>query len=183
MASALCPQPDELRSFARGDLAAGDFERIASHVESCTECDATLEALGREPDELATQLKHLSEPVSASGNTQLLLSHVAAVDSVGLLIDPGRYIARHLDGRPFRIGRFEMLAELGMGSFGYVFRARDTAQLAGIYSELDRLEAVAVAAAPVRPRIERYPWPLAGALVLAVLAFAASRLTAGRQVA
>ena len=77
----------------------------------------------------------------------------------------------------------ETLRRVAAMTGGRFFRARDTAQLAGIYSELDRLEAVAVAAAPVRPRIERYPWPLAGALVLAVLAFAASRLTAGRQVA
>ena len=31
--------------------------------------------------------------------------------------------------------------------------------------------AVAVAATPVRPRIERYPWPLGGALALALVAW------------
>ncbi len=59
---------------------------------------------------------------------------------------------------------------------GRFFRARDTGQLAGIYAELDRLEPVAVAAAPVRPRIERYPWPLAAALALAVLALPLRRI-------
>lgn len=54
---------------------------------------------------------------------------------------------------------------------GRFFRARDTAELAGIYAELDRLEPVAAAAPAVQPRIERYAWPLAMALLLAALAF------------
>ena len=53
---------------------------------------------------------------------------------------------------------------------GRFFRARDTGELAGIYALLDRLEPVQVAGAAVRPRIERYAWPLAGALLLAMLA-------------
>ncbi|MFT4248927.1 MAG: VWA domain-containing protein [Pseudomonas sp.] len=58
---------------------------------------------------------------------------------------------------------------------GRFFRARDTAQLAGIYAELDRLEPVAAAAPAVQPRIECYAWPLATALLLAALAFVLPR--------
>jgi Ca-activated chloride channel homolog len=53
---------------------------------------------------------------------------------------------------------------------GQFFRARDTAELAGIYAELDRLEPVKSAAPAVQPRIERYPWPLAAALLVGLLA-------------
>ena len=42
-------------------------------------------------------------------------------------------------------------------------------------AELDRLEPVAVAAEPVRPRIERYAWPLAAALALALAAWPLGR--------
>ncbi|KAB8163059.1 VWA domain-containing protein [Lysobacter maris] len=52
---------------------------------------------------------------------------------------------------------------------GRFFRARDTEQLAGIYDEIDRLEPVERPGPTLRPRIERYAWPLAAALVLAVL--------------
>jgi len=55
---------------------------------------------------------------------------------------------------------------------GRFFRARDTESLAGIYAEIDRLEPVQRPGQRVRPRIERYSWPLAGALGLALLAFA-----------
>ena len=56
------------------------------------------------------------------------------------------------------------VAEATGGAF---FRARDTAELAGIYAELDRLEPAAHPAEPLRPRRELYPWPLAAALLLA----------------
>lgn len=52
---------------------------------------------------------------------------------------------------------------------GRYFRARDTDALAGIYAELDRIEPIARAGEMQRPRIERYPLPLALALMLATL--------------
>jgi len=56
---------------------------------------------------------------------------------------------------------------------GRFFRARDTESLAGIYAEIDRLEPVQRPGQAVRPRIERYPWPLAAAFACGLLAFAA----------
>lgn len=55
---------------------------------------------------------------------------------------------------------------------GRFFRARDTGELAGIYAEIDRLEPVQRPGRAVRPKLERYPWPLAAALACALLAFA-----------
>lgn len=52
---------------------------------------------------------------------------------------------------------------------GRAFRASDTGQLAGIYAEIERIEPITHAARAVRPRIERYPWPLAAALLCALL--------------
>ena len=56
---------------------------------------------------------------------------------------------------------------------GRFFRARDTESLAGIYAEIDRLEPIQRPGQAVRPRIERYPWPLAAAFACGLLAFAA----------
>lgn len=138
MSQTMCPDPAELRAFSVGSLPADAFERIAEHVEVCSGCDAALESLGHEQDEVLAQLQRLSAPdgngaASTSAGVDLS-SRSAAAESVELVIDPGRHIARRLAGGPFRVGRFEMLAELGVGSFGYVFRARDT--------ELDRIVAV-----------------------------------------
>lgn len=53
---------------------------------------------------------------------------------------------------------------------GRSFRARDTAELAGIYAEIQRLEPVQQAGEPLRPLIERYPWPLGAGLACLLLA-------------
>ena len=64
------------------------------------------------------------------------------------------------------------LTKVASETGGRFFRARDTEELVKIYAELDRLEPVKDAGPAVRPRIERYPWPLALALILGVLGLA-----------
>ena len=61
----------------------------------------------------------------------------------------------------------QKIAQLTGGRF---FRARDTEALAGIYAEIDALEPVKRQGQAVRPKIERYPWPLGLALAAGVLA-------------
>jgi Ca-activated chloride channel family protein len=58
---------------------------------------------------------------------------------------------------------------------GRFFRARDTDALAGIYAEIDKLEPVQRQGRVVRPKIERYPLPLACALALGLLALVLRR--------
>ncbi len=64
-------------------------------------------------------------------------------------------------------GTLRNIAQVTGGKF---FRARNTAELAGIYAELDRLEQVDLVDESVRPRRELYPWPAGVALLLALLA-------------
>ncbi|MET0892690.1 MAG: VWA domain-containing protein [Pseudoxanthomonas sp.] len=64
-----------------------------------------------------------------------------------------------------------VLRQIAQKTGGQSFRARDTAELAGIYSELDRIEPVTHEGQRVRPRIERYWWPLAASLLVALCAF------------
>ncbi|TCZ87906.1 VWA domain-containing protein [Lysobacter sp. N42] len=63
----------------------------------------------------------------------------------------------------------KVLRDVAALTGGRFFRAQDTAQLAGIYAEIDRLEPVAREGRVVRPRIERYWLPLAGAMALMLL--------------
>lgn len=62
------------------------------------------------------------------------------------------------------------LARIADMTGGRSFRARDTASLAGIYGEIDRIEPVEARGEAVRPRLERYHWPLALALACALAA-------------
>lgn len=61
----------------------------------------------------------------------------------------------------------EKIAEKTGGRF---FRARNTADLAGIYAELERLEPLEQKGESIRPRAELFMYPAAGALVFALLA-------------
>ncbi|GAB3342085.1 vWA domain-containing protein [Marilutibacter aestuarii] len=65
----------------------------------------------------------------------------------------------------------ETLRRIAEQTGGRFFRARDTEQLAGIYAEIDRLEPVERPGPAVRPRVERYAWPLGLAVSLGLLAF------------
>lgn len=64
-----------------------------------------------------------------------------------------------------------MLSAMADKTGGKFFRARDTAELAGIYREIDRLEPVADNAESLRPVDEVYHLPLAFALLLGGMAF------------
>lgn len=68
----------------------------------------------------------------------------------------------------------ETLQRVAAMTGGRSFRARDTEGLAGIYAEIDALEPVERPGEGVRPRHERYAWPLGLALAFALLAFAGS---------
>lgn len=82
----------------------------------------------------------------------------ASAGLFGMLMPPG---SANIDE-----GALRQIAEKTGGRY---FRARDTAELAGIYAELDRLEPSVQEGSIERPRIERYPWPLAIALAMVVL--------------
>ncbi|HEV3345398.1 MAG TPA: protein kinase [Pirellulales bacterium] len=112
MTTSNCPPISTLRQFAVGDLAAGEFGGLAEHIESCQECERTLDQFGGDADQMLLRLRRLSAPVAGSPD-------LPSASPAGL---------------PRRLGKFELLEELGSGSFGVVFRARDT--------ELDRMVAI-----------------------------------------
>jgi len=142
MTAGTCPAPDDLREFAIGNITDSLFSRIAEHVQSCRDCDAVLQALDEHPDGLISELRQLgtSEVVSTEVPQRLIEIARSAFDthigSSSISLDPGRRYARDLAAGPVRLGRFELQAELGVGSFGYVFRAHDP--------ELDRTVALKV---------------------------------------
>lgn len=84
-------------------------------------------------------------------------------------------------GMPLQLpGGAEMMDEASLqriaaSTGGRAFRARDTRELVGIYGEIDRLEPVERPGERVRPRIERYAWPLGASLALGVLAITLPR--------
>jgi serine/threonine protein kinase len=123
-----CPTRAELSGFVAGNLARPAFERVARHVEGCAACGDTLATLDDPPDPLLSRLR-LPTSTGPARDEALPPPLLRALSDLGN--GPASSARR---GR--RLGKFELLEELGVGSFGYVFRARDT--------ELDRTVAIKV---------------------------------------
>src|SRR5690349_8173458 len=133
-----CPPPEELQAFSLGDVEGAAFECIARHLDGCPGCAALLQAFDQTRDELTDRLRGLrdADPATAAPvPDELVAAALQAAAPPGdpareLSLDAGRRYARQLGLGECRLGKFELQAELGAGSFGHVFRARDT--------ELDR---------------------------------------------
>jgi hypothetical protein len=112
-----CPDRDELARFAVGDLDGPDLSRVAGHVEHCAACESALRDLDTYADPLVAGLRR---PASLIADVPAEL--IAAARSVGT----PRPTAEPPAGPPRRVGSFELIEEIGSGSFGSVFRAMDT---------------------------------------------------------
>ena len=116
-----CPAPAELAEFVTGNLSAKTFERIARHVQGCGACESALGLLEDPNDSLFSQLRRVAQEgvgVEAAVPQDLLAAAQAFSANPPTWTLPA-------DG-PRRLGKFELLEELGLGSFGHVFRAHDT---------------------------------------------------------
>jgi serine/threonine protein kinase len=111
-----CPDPAELAGFVTGNLSARVLQRIARHVEACSACEKALGALEDPTDSFLACLRGVA--VQGAPAEEPVPRELLAV---------AQSSREHLpcDG-PRHIGKFELLEELGLGSFGHVFRARDT---------------------------------------------------------
>jgi hypothetical protein len=131
-----CPTDHELRDFSVGEVSVGRLETLAGHVEGCATCEATLAGLEGGADELVRGLRGAGSAERTDAVPGELVDAARGVRSPRLVFDHGRRFALDLAEGTCRLGRFELIEELGVGSFGHVFKAHDT--------ELDRIVAVKV---------------------------------------
>jgi len=117
-----CPNPTELAEFATGNLSGKAFECVARHVESCGACETALAALDDSRDSFLSRLRRgaSEKPPAEEAIPRELLA------AAGSLNEMHSGSESRLSAKVRRLGKFELLEELGLGSFGHVFRARDT---------------------------------------------------------
>ena len=122
MAATTCPGKAELEGFVAATLSGSEFARVADHVERCPDCDEALQALDQRTDPFVSRLRRSTASVALQAEP-VPCELVAAARSARSRREPSWLTS---DQGSHRLGKFELFERLGMGSFGYVFRARDT---------------------------------------------------------
>jgi eukaryotic-like serine/threonine-protein kinase len=137
MPSIGCPDQDQLLAFARGSLSGSMLTRLASHVEGCAACQAALDRLDGISDSVLAGLRGL-DPSAVATVAPVPSALLYAAERIGRDRAPDGALTVILPAarQTRRLGKFELVEELGVGSFASVFRARDT--------ELERTVAIKV---------------------------------------
>jgi serine/threonine protein kinase len=133
MAQSPCPDSDDLLRFMVGSVSQTEFARMASHVESCGACDLILQSLDCAEDAFVLKLRKLNDADSATREPvpPAVLERVRSRSN-----RPAAETWLSAEVTDIALGRFQVIERLGGGSFGCVFRARDT--------ELGRMVAIKV---------------------------------------
>ena len=131
-----CPTKEELGRFSRGDLPASRLEELAEHLEGCHDCQTSLNGLAGQSDDLLIELRGIGLLDRVVDNA--ISGEMATVESsvVAFLSDTceERLPPTAVKEVPKRLGEYEILAPVGRGGMGAVYRAR--------HSSLDKLVAI-----------------------------------------
>ena len=151
-----CPDKSTLQLFTVGALPEYQINRIADHLDSCNHCEKLLDAMETASDVLTRRLQLVStngehidtdDPVrhmqTISINERNVLQKIENEVHCEVSFDAGRQFSNRLKKGHCRLGRFELVEELGVGSFGYVFRAIDTQLNRQVAIKIQRSGAIA----------------------------------------
>ena len=97
-----CPSPAELTGFILGTLPIPELERVAHHLDLCSDCEAGVNSLER-----------VKDPVVAAIRQSGIALDVHAIQSAATAVPP---VPEHL-------GDFRIVREVGRGGMGIVYEA------------------------------------------------------------
>src|SRR5688572_26998472 len=130
-----CPSRNELADFLLGKSSDARWGEISEHLDRCATCGDVLAEIETASDPPAQELLHLpaSDGVAGEGAGGVISADLLAVGQ--RVLSTARSIEPPVTGDG-RFSKFEILAQLGSGTYGQVFHARDC--------ELDRQVALKI---------------------------------------
>jgi serine/threonine protein kinase len=132
MNTTTCPSPELLADYALGRVSIEQLEQVANHVDGCTDCQGRLEDLEGVNDSFVSKLRQ-PLPADLSSPDQELEALIAQAEAMQLDAEAERSgvgpsataeTSRPGSGLSITLGQYELLARLGHGGMGTVYKAR-----------------------------------------------------------
>lgn len=114
-----CPTRDQLAGYVQGTIPDEKAEAVAEHLETCGQCEATVEQIESHGDSLIANLRRplpseieSAECQEAMGHAEAILASPFAAAESSAPVERGSLS----DGR--LLGEYQLLEKLGQGGWG-----------------------------------------------------------------